>query len=168
MNSCGVRGITMAKSSKDKLGKAVDVLVRELFKLRQGEIFVITADTESDESVVKATAKAAFSAGAKPVEIWVQAPDGIGKAADPMLPQSALVGALKGADAWVEFNNKWIYYSTTYDIVMQVVSNHEWIDGVISGGYYPPTSLIDKSTSIHGKPAEETFSAWSSYIRNEY
>jgi len=36
-----------------------------------------------------------------------------------MLPQDALVGALKGADAWVEFNNQWLLYSTTYDIAMK-------------------------------------------------
>jgi leucyl aminopeptidase (aminopeptidase T) len=102
-----------------ELGKAADILVRELFKLRTGETIVITADTESDARVVEATARAAFSAGAKPMVIWLASPLGVGKAADPMLPQDALVGALKGTDAWVEFNNKWLLYSTTYDIVME-------------------------------------------------
>ncbi|MGB9623005.1 MAG: aminopeptidase, partial [Candidatus Bathyarchaeia archaeon] len=36
-----------------------------------------------------------------------------------MLPQDALVGALKGADAWVEFNKEWLLYSTAYDIAMK-------------------------------------------------
>ena len=102
-----------------ELGKAADILARELFKLRPGETIVITADTESDARVVEATARAAFSAGAKPMVIWLASPQGVGKAADPMLPQEALVGALKEADAWVEFNNQWLLYSTTYDIVME-------------------------------------------------
>jgi len=102
-----------------ELGKAADILTRELFKLKVGETFIITADTESDMRVVEATAGAAFACGAKPMVIWTASPMGVGKAADPMLPQDALVGALKGADAWVEFNNQWLLYSTTYDIAMK-------------------------------------------------
>ena len=102
-----------------ELGRAADLLARELFKLKPGETFVITADTESDERVVESTARAAFSVGAKPMVIWLASPLGVGKAADPMLPQEALVGALKGADAWVEFNNQWLLYSTTYDVAMR-------------------------------------------------
>jgi 2,5-dihydroxypyridine 5,6-dioxygenase len=102
-----------------ELGRAADILTRDLFKIQEGETIVITADTESDESVVNATARAAFSCGAKPMVIWLASPLGVGKAGDPMLPQDALVGALKGADAWVEFNNQWLLYSTTYDIAMK-------------------------------------------------
>lgn len=109
----------MPKLYEFELGKAADILTRELFKLKPGETFVITVDTESDERVVEATARAAFSAGAKPMVIWLASPLGVGKAADPMLPQDALVGALKGADAWVEFNNEWLLYSTPYDIAMK-------------------------------------------------
>ena len=44
-----------------ELAKSADILVRELFKLKEGEILVITADTESNERVVEATASAAFA-----------------------------------------------------------------------------------------------------------
>lgn len=109
----------MTKLYEYELGKAADILTRELFKLNPGETFIITADTESDERVVNATARSAFACGAKPMVIWLASPLGVGKAADPMLPQDALVGALKGADAWVEFNNEWLLYSTTYDLAMK-------------------------------------------------
>ena len=109
----------MVKRYEFELGKAADILTRELFKLKVGETFIITADTESDMRVVEAMARAAFACGAKPMVIWTASPMGVGKAADPMLPQDALVGALKGADAWVEFNNQWLLYSTTYDIAMK-------------------------------------------------
>ncbi len=102
-----------------ELGRAADILVRELFKTKPGETFVITADTESDEKVVNATARAAFTCGAKPMVIWLASPLGVGKAADPMLPTESLVGALKGADAWVEFNNQWIFYSSVFDRAMK-------------------------------------------------
>jgi leucyl aminopeptidase (aminopeptidase T) len=102
-----------------ELGKATDILVRELFKLKKEETFVITADTESDFRVVKATARAAFAIGAKPMVIWNASPLGVGKAADPMLPVKSLTAALKEADAWVEFNNKWLLYSTPYNIALK-------------------------------------------------
>jgi leucyl aminopeptidase (aminopeptidase T) len=102
-----------------ELAKAADILVRDLFKLKKDEIFVITADTESNERVVEATASVAFTVGAKPLVLWNASPLGVGKAADPMLPSEALIGALNAADAWVEFNNQWIFYSSTYDKVVE-------------------------------------------------
>ena len=42
-------------------------------------------------------------------------PLGVSKAADDMLPVESLTALLKTADAWVEFNNKWLLYSTAYD-----------------------------------------------------
>jgi len=102
-----------------ELGRAADVLTRELLALKPGETFVVTADTESDARVVDATARAAFALGAKPMVIWLASPLGVGRAADPMLPVDALVGALRGADAWVEFNNQWLLYSTPHDVAMR-------------------------------------------------
>lgn len=47
-----------------------------------------------------------------------------------------------------------------YEAVMQAVNARDWIDGVIAAGYYPPVALKDKSSSVHGKPAEELLRAW--------
>ncbi len=102
-----------------ELGRAADVLTSELLALKPGETFVITADTESDDRVVDATARAAFALGAKPMVVRLASPLGVGRAADPMLPIDALVGALRGADAWVEFNNRWLLYSTPHDRAMR-------------------------------------------------
>ena len=46
------------------------MIVKELFKVKPGENFVITADSRSDERVVNATARAIYAAGAKPMVIW--------------------------------------------------------------------------------------------------
>lgn len=32
-----------------------------------------------------------------------------------MLPMEALTAVLRASDAWVEFNNQWLLYSTPYD-----------------------------------------------------
>ena len=102
-----------------ELGKAAKILCEDLFKLKPGETFVITADTECEKRVIDATATAAFVCDAKPMVIYTASPLGGGKAADPMLPLESLAAALLKADAWVEFNNKWLLYSTPYDIAMK-------------------------------------------------
>ena len=101
-----------------ELANAARRLAEDMLGLKPGETFVITADTESDMSVVEATASAAFAAGAKPMVIAYPAPLGVGKAADPMLPVDSIAGALAHADAWVEFNNKWMLYSTPFERAM--------------------------------------------------
>jgi len=99
-----------------EIGKAADILVRELFNLKPGETIILTADTESNARVVNATATAAFAAGAKPMVIWLATPLGPGKAADSMLPVKALTAALKEADVWIDFNNQFLLYSTPFEI----------------------------------------------------
>ena len=95
-----------------ELNKAGMILVRDLFKLKIGETFIVLADTGSDPHVVDATAGAAFTIGAKPLVIWLASPLGVGKLADPMLPGKALTAALKEADASVHFNYQGLTYTT--------------------------------------------------------
>ena len=99
-----------------ELGQTAHKIAAELFKLKVGETLVITADTESDRRAVDALATAAFTVGAKPMVVWMPSPLGVGKAADPMLPLEPLTAALKATDTWVEFNNKYLLYSTPFEI----------------------------------------------------
>lgn len=101
-----------------EIGNFANKLVREIFKLKPGEQFVITTDTTKvDSRVADATAAAAFSVGAKPVIISIAYPLGWGRNSDPRLPIDVLAGALKGADAWVEYNV--LHGSTPYHIAME-------------------------------------------------
>jgi hypothetical protein len=45
--------------------------------------------------------------------------------------------------------------SDVYLAMLQAVNNTDWIAGFVSREYYPPAVLMDKSTSVHGKPAGE-------------
>ncbi len=47
-----------------------------------------------------------------------------------------------------------------YNAMLVAVGQRDWINGVISTGYYPPVALADKSTSVHGKPAEDVLAYW--------
>jgi leucyl aminopeptidase (aminopeptidase T) len=98
-----------------ELGQTAYKISSELFKLKAGETIVITADTESDRRAVEALATAAFTVGAKPMVVWLASPLGVGKAADSMLPLEPLTAALKATDAWAEFNNKYLLYSTPFE-----------------------------------------------------
>jgi len=101
-----------------ELARAAHILTAEMFRLKPGETFVVTADTQSDMRVVNAVAAAAHTLGAIPMVITVASPLGVGKAADPLLPVEALTAALCNADAWVEFNKQWLLYSTPFERAM--------------------------------------------------
>jgi len=94
-----------------ELAKAAEVLAKVVFKLKRGETFLITCDTESEARVANAAAAAAHAVGAKPMVVWIATPPGVGMAADPALPTESLTGALMGADAWLELNGHYISYS---------------------------------------------------------
>jgi len=102
-----------------ELGKSCDVLVREMFKLKRDECFLITADTESDFRLVTATAQAAMALGARPMVVWTATPPSSGKAGEGTWPVAPLTAVLKEVDAWVEFNHMGIFYSTPYDIALR-------------------------------------------------
>ncbi|CAM3850708.1 aminopeptidase [Parendozoicomonas haliclonae] len=98
-----------------ELQKAADTLVKEIMGAKPGESVVITCDTGSDMDVIDATARAAYSCGAKPVIIQTTMTKGNGKAADEELPLEPLIGALSAADIWIEMNTSWLFYSTAYE-----------------------------------------------------
>ena len=103
-------------------------LCRDLLKLKKDEIVVMTCDTESNQRTVEAVASAAFAMGAKPMVVWNATPLGVGKAADSYLPKASLVGALNAADVWIEFNNQWIFYSATYDAVVEDIGKLRYLN----------------------------------------
>ena len=100
----------MPESLEFELGKAADILVRQMLKLKAGESFLITIDSEGDWRVAEATARAAQAVDAKTAVVWYAAPPGVGAAADPYLPDS-LKAAITHCDAWVEFANEYLLYS---------------------------------------------------------
>ncbi len=97
-----------------ELQKAADTLIGDLFKVKPGETVVITCDSLSCMNVVNAVMSSAHAAGALPMMIKFPAPDGIGQAADPKLPIEPLTAAVSNCDVWIEFNQKWLLYSTPY------------------------------------------------------
>jgi hypothetical protein len=48
-----------------------------------------------------------------------------------------------------------------YNAMLGAINERSWIAGYVAMGYYPPALLQDKSTSIHGKPANGVLLFWS-------
>jgi leucyl aminopeptidase (aminopeptidase T) len=110
-----------------ELGLAARKLADDILGVRQGETVAITGDTFSSREVMQAAARSVFELGGKPILMQVASPKGVGKAADPMLPLKTLIGALKGADVWIEFNYQWLLYSTVFDRVIEENRNIRYI-----------------------------------------
>jgi hypothetical protein len=53
--------------------------------------------------------------------------------------------------------------SAQSDVVVALlgaVNARPWVGGFVSRGYYPPAILMDKSASVHGKPAADILWYW--------
>jgi hypothetical protein len=54
-----------------------------------------------------------------------------------------------------------------YESFLSEINHREWIDGVVSRAYYPPTELHDSSSSIHGKPSSAVLWYWYPRLTGE-
>lgn len=100
-----------------ELAKASYIIITEMVKVKPGESVLITVDSVNDWRVAEETAKMAEAVGAKVMVGWHSTPDGYGKVADPRLPDG-LKAAIPASDAWIEFNNQWLLYSTPWEVAM--------------------------------------------------
>jgi leucyl aminopeptidase (aminopeptidase T) len=104
----------MPTKSDLELFKAAYKTVREILRVKPGENFLVTIDSISDFRVAEEMAKAGEALGAKVMLAWHTTPKGYGKATDPYLPRP-LVAACPEADAWLELNNQWLLYGTSWE-----------------------------------------------------
>ena len=47
-----------------------------------------------------------------------------------------------------------------YQAMLMAIEQREWVSGFVSRGYYPPVSLMDKSSSVRGKPTADLLWYW--------
>lgn len=104
---------------ENRLAAVAESLLKNLYVLKEGEVFVITADGGNDKALIEAVARAAKKLGTKVLTIYMPTPEGVGMAADAGIAGEALIGALSAADAWAEFNTKWIFGGQTYIRIME-------------------------------------------------
>src|SRR5450759_904551 len=85
---------------------AAKKLVEEVMLAKPGENVGISADTQSDWRVVKATAQAAYAAGATPTVIWYHT-----QPLAQMEPPAPVAAAVTKADVWIEYSVAYTLYT---------------------------------------------------------
>lgn len=97
-----------------ELAVAAHKVIHDLVAVRRGESLLITVDSAGNWQVAEELAKVAEAAGAKVMVAWHSTPNGVGKVAEPYLPDS-LKAAIPETDVWLEVNCQWLGYSTPYE-----------------------------------------------------
>ena len=89
-----------------ELAKAANTLVHDVLLIKKGEEVLIWGDTACDEAVCKATASAAYTAGATPTIVLFQTK------ANPMEePPKPLAAAMMNADVTIEYAMQYLLYT---------------------------------------------------------
>ncbi|HIH98161.1 MAG TPA: leucyl aminopeptidase [Thermoplasmata archaeon] len=101
-----------------ELANATYKVVKDLIKIKPEENLLITVDSATEWRVAEETAKAGNALGAKIHLAYHSTPRGYGKVADKFLPDS-LKEAIPNTDAWIEYNNQWLLYSTPWEKAME-------------------------------------------------
>ncbi len=52
-----------------------------------------------------------------------------------------------------------------YNALCKAIIERDWIDGIISRGFFPPVKLMDASSSLNGKPAMDVLWYWYSGLK---
>ncbi len=102
-----------------EIQKVTNMLINTVFQVKKDEIVVITADSKSNQILIKATAAAIYAADAKPVIIYTAMHGCLGHEADQYLPVPVLTGALSNADVWIEYNSDPLLYTTPFEEAME-------------------------------------------------
>jgi len=100
-----------------ELAKAGHIVVNDMCAVAPGESVLITVDSAMDFRPAEEIAKVAEAAGGKVMVAWHSTPRGYGRVADSQLPEP-LKQAIPAADVWIEFNDQWLLYSTSWTNAM--------------------------------------------------
>ncbi len=103
----------------NRLKKAADRLINEILAVGRGETVVVTCDDGTDRQMTLEIAEAAREAGALPLIIENQAPEGKGVLTEAELPTKVLAAALCQGDVWIEINRRQLLYSRPFEIAME-------------------------------------------------
>ena len=97
-----------------ELGAVAYKVVADITAVKKGESVLITVDSAGSWTVAEELAKAAEALGAKVMVAYHSTPVGVGKVAEPYLPDS-LKAAIPATDVWLELNLQWLGYSSPYE-----------------------------------------------------
>jgi len=100
-----------------ELAKVAYKVVHDIVSVKTGESLLITVDSAGSWVVAEELARAGESLGAKVIVSYHSTPRGVGKVAEPFLPDS-LKAAIPQTDIWIELNAQWLGYSTPFEVAL--------------------------------------------------
>ncbi|MEM3190938.1 MAG: aminopeptidase [Thermoplasmata archaeon] len=108
-----------------EIKKGANKIVNELIKVKEGEELLIYADTTVSPIIVDSTAEQAFIAGARPVVMWYETLKYPGEE-----PPAIVAGAMKNADAIIEFASRFLYLTDAYREALNSGARHLCLTGM--------------------------------------
>lgn len=124
-----------------ELAAAAAVFVRDVLQLSRGDQVLITADTRSDDRVVRATAGAVAALGAVAMEL--RYPSGAGYAG---APPRAVAAAVAACDTWVEFATGHLIYTDAWRAATAAGVQYVSLGGLDVDGYVRCIGRQDAAT----------------------
>ena len=102
----------------DKIQQFAHFLVNNSFRLKKGELLVITSDFDSHHEINEAIAAQAHQVGGEVMIIKTPPAELHGKAADKVIPYRAFVDMMMNANCWLDTGSMAWLYSRAFEAVM--------------------------------------------------
>ena len=102
----------------DKVKQFAHFLINSSFRLKAGELLVITSDFDSHHDINEAIAQEAHQIGGEVMIIKTPPAEAVGLAADSVIPQPAFVDMMLNADCWLDTGSVPWLYSQAFETVM--------------------------------------------------
>lgn len=96
-----------------------EILINEMFQVKQGETVAITVDLGSERAIVEALATATQKVGGLPLVMWIPKAEKDSQAGIKDWPAEALTAALCKADVWIEANSVVLLYSDIWETAIR-------------------------------------------------
>jgi len=138
-----------------ELAKAARVLCEDILAVEPGQSVVITADTQSDARVLRATAAAVFAADAVPIVLYYHT-----QARPQMELPAPIAAAVALADIWIEFAVAYTVYTRSWQKAVDAGVQYCGINGIDADGMVrcigrqDVTLLSTMGTTIQGLIAD--------------
>lgn len=120
----------MSKNHSLEVIKLAQIMIKDMFDVKEKEVVAITGDTASNRDLADALAGVTHTLGGIPLIMWTPRSPHDGQAGMSYWPSDALTAALSTVDVWIELHSNVILYS---DIWEQAFANNKKLRYIVLG-----------------------------------
>ncbi|HIR76200.1 MAG TPA: aminopeptidase [Candidatus Choladousia intestinipullorum] len=111
---------------EERVKKIAEFIVHKGFKVKEGEVVVISGDWGSNHFINEAVAKEVYDAGAKAAMFITKPAPTHGKAADAVIPFEPFVAMMEHVDYWLDTGTMGWLYSDAFETVLKKYKNMKY------------------------------------------